>query len=100
MLRQDNKHALFKNDVTNSYALFFDRFPLPREFVLPAVCAGVMVDEDELDDELVLWGAGRFVEDDRPGGLCAGVGESTLDSFIPKASVVGCRAWAALAPFR
>ena len=54
MLRQVTKHALFKNDVTNSY-VFFVRFVLPREFVLPAVAAGVMVDEDELDDELVLW---------------------------------------------
>jgi hypothetical protein len=100
MLRQDNKHALFKNDVTNSYALFFDRFALPHEFVLPAEWAGVMVDEDELDDELVLWGAGRFVEDDRSVRLCAGGGESTLDSFVPKTSVVVCRARATLAPFR
>ena len=69
-------------------------------FFLAAVCAGVMVNEDELDDELVLWGAGRFVEDYRPVGLCAGGGESALDSFVPKASVVGCRAWATLAPFR
>ena len=57
-------------------------------------------DEDELDDELVLWVSRRFMEDDRPGGLCAGGGESTLDSFVPKAYVVGCRAWATLAPFR
>ena len=85
MLRQDTKHALFKNDVTNSYGLFFDRFALPRavlsdwrEFVLPAVGApGVVVilaeDEDELDDELVLWVSRRLVEDDRPGGGSAGV---------------------------
>ena len=100
MLRQDTKHALFKNDVTNSYGLFFVRFALPREFVLPAVVAGVMVDEDELDDELVLWVSRGFVEDDRPGGLCVGGGESTLDSFRPKASLVGCRPWDTLAPFR
>ena len=53
MLRQDTKHALFKKDVTNSY-VFFVRFVLLCEFVLPAVAAGVMVNEDELDDELVL----------------------------------------------
>ena len=100
MLRQDTKHALFKNDVTNSYVLFFVRFALPREFVLPAVAAGVMVDEDELDDELVLWVSRGFVEDDRPGGLCAGGGESTLDSFCPKAPLGDCRAWDTLAPFR
>ena len=99
MLRQDTKHALFKKDVTNSY-MFFVRFVLLCEFVLPAVAAGVMVDEDELDDELVLWVSRGFVEDDRPGGLCVGGGESTLDSFRPKASLVGCRPWDTLAPFR